>query len=180
MASLPALPMLVGDNVLIRAATMADVGGLYAVFVDPVVAKWWQINSEEDVADLINEERQNGWVMEADGRIIGWIQAHESDRSGYPFASLDAAASSKWHGSGLPLEALRLARDWLTTKGGFHRLVADPAADNLRAQSAYVKLGFRRVGVLHEYERSPDGGFRDGVLMEYIVSHDADRALNDE
>ena len=32
----------------------------------------------------------------------------------------------------------------------------------------YERLGFRRVGVLRQYERGNDGTFHDGLLMELL------------
>ena len=45
---------------------------------------------------------------------------------------------------------------------------ADPAAANHRAIRCYEKVGFRRVGVLRQYERGPDGRFHDGLLMDLL------------
>jgi RimJ/RimL family protein N-acetyltransferase len=48
------------------------------------------------------------------------------------------------------------------------RLTIDPAADNQRAIRAYRRVGFRPVGVLRRYERGPDGGWHDGLLMDLL------------
>ena len=60
-----------------------------------------------------------------------------------------------------------LAR-FLCEEHGHHRLTIDPAAANHRAIRCYEKVGFRRVGVLRGYERGPDGGFHDGLLMDLL------------
>lgn len=53
---------------------------------------------------------------------------------------------------------------------GRHRVVMDPAADNIRAISLYSSLGFRPVGVMRRYERNPDGTDRhDGLLMDLLA-----------
>jgi aminoglycoside 6'-N-acetyltransferase len=47
--------------------------------------------------------------------------------------------------------------------------VIDPAADNLAAIRCYTKVGFRPVGVMRQYERSADGSWHDGLLMELLA-----------
>jgi aminoglycoside 6'-N-acetyltransferase len=50
-----------------------------------------------------------------------------------------------------------------------HRLVVDPAADNVAAICCYTKVGFRPVGVMRQYERGPDGTWHDGLLMDLLA-----------
>ena len=45
---------------------------------------------------------------------------------------------------------------------------AGARADNSAAIHAYERIGFRRVGVMRQYERGADGTFHDGVLMELL------------
>ena len=73
-------------------------------------------------------------------------------------------------GRGVGPEAIRLAARWLIDERGHHRITIDPAAANARAIRAYEKVGFRRVGVLREYERGPDGTWRDGLLMDLLAA----------
>jgi 4-diphosphocytidyl-2C-methyl-D-erythritol kinase len=54
-------------------------------------------------------------------------------------------------------------------------LTIDPAADDARAIRAYEKVGFRTVGIMREYWRSPDGAWRDGILMD-LLARELDRA----
>ena len=48
-------------------------------------------------------------------------------------------------------------------------MTIDPAAANTRAIRAYEKIGFRPVGVMRQYERAPDGTWRDGLLMDLLA-----------
>jgi ribosomal protein S18 acetylase RimI-like enzyme len=48
------------------------------------------------------------------------------------------------------------------------------AAVNAAAIRAYEKVGFRTVGVMREYWRSPDGSWRDGLLMD-LLAYKSDR-----
>ena len=64
---------------------------------------------------------------------------------------------------------------YLIDERGHHRLTIDPAADNARAIRTYEKVGFRAVGTMREYRRSPDGAWRDGLLMD-LLARELDRA----
>jgi aminoglycoside 6'-N-acetyltransferase len=57
---------------------------------------------------------------------------------------LDPAEASK----GLGTAAVRTLACHLIDDLGHHRLVIDPAADNVAAIRAYQKVGFRPVGVM--------------------------------
>jgi aminoglycoside 6'-N-acetyltransferase len=37
----------------------------------------------------------------------------------------------------------------------------------------YSAVGFRPVGVMRQYERAPDGRWRDGLLMELLADERA-------
>ena len=63
---------------------------------------------------------------------------------------------------------VRAAIDGLVARG-HHRFTIDPAAANTAAVRCYRAVGFRSVGVLREYERGPDGSWRDGLLMELLA-----------
>lgn len=45
----------------------------------------------------------------------------------------------------------------------------DPAADHAAAIRCYAKVGFREVGVMHQYERGLDGTSHNGLLMELLA-----------
>ena len=48
-------------------------------------------------------------------------------------------------------------------------LFVDPALENVAAVRCYEKVGFRPVGVMRESERSPEGVWRDALLMELLA-----------
>ena len=81
---------------------------------------------------------------------------------------IDIYLSGHGQGQGLGTEAVALLARFLCEQRGHHRLTIDPAAANHRAIRCYEKVGFRRVGVLRQYERGPDGRFHDGLLMDLL------------
>ena len=74
------------------------------------------------------------------------------------------------HGQGLGRDAVRTLARYLVHERGHHRLVIDPAADNVAAIRCYAAVGFRPVGVMRRYERDVDGtGWHDGLLMDLLA-----------
>ena len=87
-----------------------------------------------------------------DGRVVGLIQAYEESDPMYRHAGIDIVLHPDAHGRGLGPEAIRVLARHLFDDRGHHRLVIDPNAANARAIHVYEKVGFRRVGVLRQYE----------------------------
>jgi aminoglycoside 6'-N-acetyltransferase len=73
------------------------------------------------------------------------------------------------HRRGLGADAVRTLSRHLIDGLGHHRLVIDPAADNVAAIRCYAKAGFKPVGVMRRYERGDDGTWHDGLLMDLLA-----------
>src|SRR5918992_4150381 len=149
-----------GDLVL-RLFGPADAEPLAALFAEPAVKRWW---FDEDY------ERASGWVIEVGGEVAGWVQYEEEPYEWYPSVAFDIAITTRLHGRGYGRRALRLAIEHFVAKG-HHRFTIDPDVENERAIRSYAAVGFKPVGVLRSYERNPDGGWNDGLLMDLVV-HD--------
>jgi aminoglycoside 6'-N-acetyltransferase len=136
-----------------------DAPGLKGLFAEPEVRRWWP---DEDY------DRDSGWVVEVGGEFAGWVQYEEERYEWYPSIAPDIALSTALHGRGYGRRALRLAIEHFVAKG-HHRFTIDPDVENERAIRSYAAVGFRPVGVLRSYGRKPEGGWRDGLLMDLIV-----------
>jgi aminoglycoside 6'-N-acetyltransferase len=140
------------------------------MFKEPEVARWW---GHWDVArvrtELLEDPQIEVLAIERDGEVIGVAQIVEETDPDYHHAALDISLATEHHGQGLGREALRLLIDHLAAERGHHRFTIDPAAENERAIRSYTAVGFEPVGVMHMYERAPDGTWRDGLFMELIV-----------
>jgi aminoglycoside 6'-N-acetyltransferase len=66
-------------------------------------------------------------------------------------------------------DAVRVLARHIVADHGHHRLVIDPAADNVAAIRAYAKVGFRPVGIMRQYERDADGTWHDSLLMDLLA-----------
>ena len=156
---------LTEGDILLRRFVPADEEGVVAMLREPEVARWWP------VADF---ERDTGWVVEVEGGLSGWLEHHEEDDAWFPSVAFDIALASSLHGRGYGRRALRLAIAHFVAKG-HHRFTLDPNTANERAIRAYEALGFERVGVMRAYERNPQGGWNDALLMELIVPEAIER-----
>jgi aminoglycoside 6'-N-acetyltransferase len=165
---------LVGDRIVLRRVTAADLPTLIAILREPAVAARWSAPDDEgDRALLAGEdgdgaERITTWAITLDGAIVGWIAGWEKLEPDYRHAGIDLFVATDHHRKGIGPEAIALVCRHLFEQAGHHRITIDPAADNVAAIRAYEKVGFRAVGVLRRYERGADGTFHDGLLMDLL------------
>ena len=165
-----AMEPLDGAGIHLRPATSADDGALATILRDPTVAAWWQVpDVDADVAELLDDKELAIWLIEEAGTVVGLIMAGEETDPMYRHASIDIAIVASGQGRGLGSEAVWTVARWLIDARGHHRLIIDPSADNQRAIAAYAKVGFRPVGVMRSYERSRDGSWHDGLLMDLLA-----------
>ena len=159
--------ILRGERVLLRRGRPEDVDRLFQIRNEPEVLRWWGSDDIEEISEQFIEADE-GFVIEAYGEVVGTIQYHEEDDPMYRHAGIDIFLTTSRHGQGLGTEAIRLLARHLFEERGHHRLTIDPAADNAAAIRAYEKVGFRRVGIMRNYECGPDGVWHDGLLMDML------------
>jgi aminoglycoside 6'-N-acetyltransferase len=146
-----------------------DAAALLALLTEASVARWWhQWDAARVQRDLIEQDEEHVNMIEVGGEIAGLLLVYEEPDE-YKHAALDVSLGTAHQGQGLGPEALRLVITHLIEERGHHRFTIDPAAHNERAIRAYAKLGFEPVGVLRRYERSADGSWHDGLLMDLLA-----------
>jgi len=150
----------------VRPAEEADVDALLAIRREPGVARWWF--EPESREAILGDGDSVELVIEQDGAVAGLVQYTEEEDPLYRHASIDVFLAERFQGRGLGTEAVRLVARHLFEERGHHRITIDPAADNAHAIRSYEKVGFRRVGLMRQYERGPDGTFHDGLLMDLL------------
>jgi aminoglycoside 6'-N-acetyltransferase len=163
-------PLLRGRNVVLRPLRLEDVEWVAVIQADPGVARWWGAPDQADLRRLAaGRGDEKAFVIEAEEEIVGFIQFVEENEPDFRHAGIDLFLSDRHQGKGLGTDAIRTLARFLIDERGHHRLTIDPAADNRVAIRAYEKVGFRPVGVLREYWRSPDGTWSDGLLMDLLA-----------
>lgn len=161
--------VLRGERVLLRAGRPEDTDTLVRTRNEPEVARRWggdNVEEEEISEEFIGTEE--GFVIEINGEVVGWIQYGEEDDPMYRHANVDIFLTSSHHGQGLGAEAIRVLARHLFEERDHHRLTIDPSTNNVAAIRAYEKVGFRRVGIMRKYERGPDGVWHDSLLMDML------------
>lgn len=159
-----------GELIELRRASAGDVDELAAIRVEPDVYDRWR--GDDVVAETLDDIASDDvhlYVVELDGTTVGAVQWYESEDPDYRHAGIDIYLTSTAHGKGIGTDVVRTMARHLFADHGHHRLVIDPAADNVPAIAAYTKVGFRQVGLMRQYERGLDGTWHDGVLMELLA-----------
>jgi RimJ/RimL family protein N-acetyltransferase len=131
-----------------------------------VFARWGEI----DEAFPSDDPEAVMFTVLVEGSVRGLVQYSEETTPMYRHAGIDIFLDPAVHGRGLGREAVWLIADHLVRERGQHRLVIDPAADNVAAIRCYASVGFQPVGVLRQYERGPDGRWHDGLLMDLLAA----------
>jgi aminoglycoside 6'-N-acetyltransferase len=161
---------IVGDRVVLRSVAEDDLAALERVMACPGVRAWWWDFEIGRFAAELHDPDVYALVIELDGEVLGYMQYSEAASLAYHFASIDLSLHDDFQGRGLGRDAVRTLARYLFDVRGHHRLTIDPALANERAIRCYESVGFRRVGVMREYERGADGTWHDGLFMELLAS----------
>lgn len=161
--------VLHGTATTLRPATDEDTTTFAAILAEPEVARWWpRYDAERIREELLAGADTTCFAVEHDGEVIGAILYVEEPSPDYRHATVDIFLHPAWQGKGLGTDAVRTVARHLVHDRGHHRLAIDPAAANEQAIRTYERVGFRRVGVMREYERGADGEWHDCVLMDLL------------
>jgi RimJ/RimL family protein N-acetyltransferase len=163
-----------GDRVVLRPLVETDVERLVELGGDREVASWWPGLTHDHVLAKARGEGEEAdvtcFAIVVDGEVAGMIQHYEEADPDFRHAGIDLFLGTRYHGRGAGTDAVRTMARHLVRDLGHHRVVIDPAAANARAVRCYEKAGFKRVGVMREYWRDPEGVWRDGILLDLLAS----------
>jgi len=158
-----------GERVTLRPITVADIPRLAEIAAEPEVAHWWLGLTEDDLREKAGpQEDAMVFVIEEGGEVVGLVEAGEENEPDYRHASIDIFVTAARRGQGLGADAIRTLARHLFGDRGHHRITIDPAATNERAIRVYESVGFKRVGIMRNYERGVDGEWHDGLLLDLL------------
>jgi RimJ/RimL family protein N-acetyltransferase len=152
----------------LRPPTLVDAAPLLDILSEPEVSKWWVGYTAERIREEIIDS-DHALVMEIDGSCAGAIFLYPNEDPEYLHVVIHLFLGAQWYGHRYGAEALAIVIAHLATLG-HHRFTLDPNVNNAPAIRSYERLGFRRVGVLREYQLRPDGSHEDGLLMDLVLS----------
>jgi aminoglycoside 6'-N-acetyltransferase len=163
-----AWPALVGERMTLRPPTAADAAPLLGILTEPEVSRWWVGYTPERIRDEILEPG-DALIMEIDGRCAGAIFLYPHDDAEYEHVVIHLFLGAEWYRKRYGAEALTIVINHLAGLG-HHRFTLDPNVYNEPAIRSYERLGFRRVGVLRQYQLRPEGHWEDGLLLDLVTS----------
>jgi len=162
-----AMDLIRGDLVTLRPIDLdRDRATLKAIREEPEVIRWW---GAQTVGWPGDDETVEEWVIEQAGEVVGSLQFSEDPDADSKHADVDILLTTRVHSKGLGTDAMRAITRHLIEERGHHRITLTTSPGNARAIRAYEKVGFRQVGVTRLSERTPDGSWRDELLMELVV-----------
>ena len=159
-----------GERVVLRPLRVEDARRLAELAAHPDVARWWPDLTERELVEKARGKPDEGFfAVLHEGEPIGLVQYAEELDPDYRHAGIDLFLGAPYQDRGLGTDALRTVARHLVHDRGHHRLTIDPVAHNARAIRSYEKVGFRRVGVMREYQLDPDGTWHDGLLLDLLA-----------
>ncbi len=158
-----------GATVVLEPVLAGHVPDLRRILATPDVrARWGDEAASSDWPD--DDPSAVRYAIVVDGRVRGMVQYGEEDEPMYRHASIDVFVDPAVHGRGVGRDAVGTVARHLVDDHGHHRIVIDPAADNVAAIRCYTAVGFRPVGLMRRYERDPiTGEWHDGLLMDLLA-----------
>ncbi len=158
-----------GARVVLEPVLAGHVPDLRRILATADVrARWGDEAASADWPD--DDPTAARYAIVVDGKVRGMVQYAEEDEPMYRHASIDVFVDPEVHRRGVGRDAVGTVARHLVDDRGHHRVVIDPAADNVAAIRCYTAVGFRPVGVMRRYERDPlTGEWHDGLLMDLLA-----------
>ncbi|MFT4231524.1 MAG: GNAT family protein [Leucobacter sp.] len=171
---------IVGPLVTLRAPRDADAEPLFSILTEPEVAVWWVGYTPERVREefvespeavrIIEVPRSDGAGADGSGpdgagECAGAMYVLRGDDPEYPTTVVHIFIGTRFRGRRIGEEAMALAiREEFAA--GITRVTLDPNIHNDGAIRSYERLGFKRIGVLRDYQVRPGGHLEDALFMD--------------
>lgn len=178
--ALSGFPVLEGDGIRLRGIREGDIDGLYSLFSDPKVMRYWSrgpMTDRQEAVDYANtildgfvKRNLLNWIVAdaASDAMIGTTTLYEINPQ-HGRAGLGYALMPAYWGKGLAQEAATLAISYGFLELGLHRIEADTEPNNQRSNNVLDRLGFQREGLLRERFFHPDG-IQDSLVFGLLKS----------
>lgn len=164
-AAAPDRARLTGPLVTLRPPVAADAAPLLEILGEPEVSLWWVGYTPERVHDEIIACGDVAQIIEVEGRCAGTLFVYRGADPEYPTTVMHIFIGTEFRGRRIGEEAIALATAY-EFAAGVTRITLDPNVFNEGAIRSYERLGFRRIGVLRDYQVRPGGALEDALFMD--------------
>lgn len=162
-------PELRGPLVTLRDPREADTAPLVAILEEPEVAVWWVGYDAARVREEFIGHPETTRIIEVDGQAVGALIVLRSEDPEYPTTIMHIFLSTAFRGRRIGEETLALAIRHEFGEG-VSRITLDPNVHNDGAIRSYERLGFRRIGILRDYQVRPGGTLEDALFLDLTRS----------
>lgn len=161
---------LAREAVIVRPATVADVDATTRVLAAVAEEDFLGAQPPVDLAERAERfaeliEREALWVLDDNGRVVGYATAADSV-PGVLSVAMAILAEARGHGGGRALLAAVKERAMVI---GAHKLALEVWTDNARAIAFYAAAGFEVEGLRRDHYRRRDGRLRSTLIMAWRV-----------
>ncbi len=157
----PLLPTIITDRLLLRSISEDDIEGLFAVFSDPQVMRYWStppfvdkqaaVELQREIAESNQRRTMIKWglALRETNSLIGTVTLFNLDLNNGRAELGYAMARAHW-GFGYMREALQKLLSYAFEDLELRRLEADVDPRNAASIRTLERLGFQREGLLRE------------------------------
>lgn len=155
------LPTIKASRVYLRWISAEDLDGLYNIFSNPEVMRYWSTPPivDRDAAKELLSEIHDGFRQHTflkwgiaplgDDKMVGTVTLFNMDFD-HRRAEIGYALERAYWGNGYMGEALRAVLDYAFEVLNLHRIEADVDPRNAASIRTLERLGFQREGYLRE------------------------------
>jgi RimJ/RimL family protein N-acetyltransferase len=174
-----AFPRLQTERFVLRQVQLSDIGALFTVLSDEEVTKFYD---DEAFTDMEQARKQiQAWASGFQAqRSVRWGIARQTDDAvvgtcGYygfhtrnSRGSIGYELARPYWRQGIMTEALEAILEFGFREIGLNRIQAVVMPGNVGSEKLLGKLGFRREGLLREYENWGAKGFVDVTMFSLL------------
>ena len=178
-------PVLRGEKCTLRPPRKEEAETYMGWFKDPEVIRYtlqagpmsiWQ--EEDFIKRMAEETNAISWVIEVDGRPVGWTGVGGINwRNGNGESGIVIGEKSHWR-KGIATEAMALRTRYCFRELNLHKIRTRAYMENEASKRALMKAGYLQSGVQRE-EAFRDGRYRD-IWCGEVLRQDWERAQHDE
>ena len=174
-------PVLRGEKCTLRPPRNEEAATYIGWFKDPEVIRFtlqvgpMSIGQEEDFINRMAEERNAiSWVMEVDGRPVGWTGVGGINwRNGNGESGIVIGEKAVWR-RGIATEAIALRTRFCFHELNLHKIRTRVYMANEASKRALMKAGYSQTGVQRE-EAFRDGRYHD-IWCGEVLREDWEKA----